>query len=225
MLKQEPERFSPSVVLRPIMADYMFHTAAYVAGPGEIAYFPQLKAVYKHLQVDMPLIWPRTSLSIVEARIEKILGKYSLSPIMLQAAVGQIMNELTRQKNQLASAALWEQTRHDVLEPLRHLRNEASNQDQSLAAAIETAMGKIGWQLNQLETKTIQLYKKQNSALTAQLNRAKNYLFPGQGLQERRLNLFYFLNKYGLDWLDGLVECTPLEYVVHYFMGLKILTD
>ncbi len=222
MLQQEPERFSPSVVLRPIMADYMFNTAVYVAGPGEIAYFPQLKAVYEYLQVAMPLIRPRTSLSIIETRIGKVLRKCGLSPIMLQKDVGQIMSELTRQRSRLAGSALWEQTRHEALEPLRRLRNEALAQDQSLAAAIESAMGKIAWQLNQLESKTIQLYKKKNSTLTAQLKRAKSYLFPEQQLQERRLNLFYFLNKYGLDWLDGLVECTPLEYGAHHFMGFTI---
>jgi bacillithiol biosynthesis cysteine-adding enzyme BshC len=225
ILQQEPQRFSPSVVLRPIVADHIFNTAVYVAGPSEIAYFPQLKAVYEHFQTSMPLIWPRTSLTIVEPRIGKILDKYSLQPIKFQGDIGQIISELTRQRNRLAGTALWEQTKREVLEPLRRLREEALGQDQSLAASIEAAINKIAWQLNQLETKTIQLQKKQDSVLTTQLSRAKNYLFPEQQLQERQLNLFYFLNKYGLAWLDGLIECTPLEYGVHCFMGLKSLKE
>lgn len=217
MLKEEPQRFSPSVVLRPIVADYIFNTAVYVAGPSEVAYFPQLKVVYKRFKLEMPLIWPRASVSIIEARIAKILDKYHLQPLRFQNDIGQITNELTRQRNRLAGRALWEQTKREALEPLRRLREEALGQDQSLAAAIEAASGKIAWQLNQLESKAIQLHKKQDSTLTAQLKRVKNNLFPEQQLQERRLNLVYFLNKYGLDWLDGLIESIPPEYGVHYF--------
>jgi bacillithiol biosynthesis cysteine-adding enzyme BshC len=224
MLRQTPERFSPSVVLRPIIADHIFDTAVYVAGPGEVAYFPQLKAVYEHFQVPMPLIWPRASLTIIEARIKKILDKYGLEPIRLQGDVGRIMGELTRRRNRLASVALWEQTKQAALAPLHRLGEEASASDQALAAAIETAAGKIAWQLNQLETKTIQLYKKREQELSVQLRRAKNCLFPEQRLQERRLNLIYFLNKYGFDWLGGLVESIPLEYGTHYFMTLQALT-
>jgi bacillithiol biosynthesis cysteine-adding enzyme BshC len=225
LIHKAPERFSPSVVLRPIVAEHIFDTAVYVAGPGEIAYFPQLKAVYEHFQVPMPLIWPRATITIIEARFKKILAKYGLEPIRFQGEVGQITSQITRQRNRLASTALWEETKRKVLEPLRSLREEAVAQDRSLDAAIEMSMGKIDWQLNQLEGKIIQLSKKLDQELTTQLKRVQNSLFPERQLQERRLNLFYFLNKYGPGWLDGLIKYIPLEHCLHYFMELQIPKD
>src|SRR6185503_16959092 len=41
-----PQEFSPNVLLRPLVQDSLFPTAAYVGGPGETAYFAQMKEIY-----------------------------------------------------------------------------------------------------------------------------------------------------------------------------------
>ena len=46
LLENEPDKFSPNVLLRPICQDYLFPTAFYVAGPSEISYFAQIKLLY-----------------------------------------------------------------------------------------------------------------------------------------------------------------------------------
>ena len=51
-----PERFSPNVILRPIVQDQLFPTVCYVAGPSELAYQAQLGGVYAAFGVEPPLL-------------------------------------------------------------------------------------------------------------------------------------------------------------------------
>ena len=45
--KNEPERLSPGVMLRPVVQDYLFPTICYFGGGAEIAYFAQNSVVYE----------------------------------------------------------------------------------------------------------------------------------------------------------------------------------
>ncbi|HET7180619.1 MAG TPA: bacillithiol biosynthesis cysteine-adding enzyme BshC [Candidatus Limnocylindrales bacterium] len=74
-----PREFSPNVVLRPIYQDALFPTAAYVGGPSEISYFAQLAPVYARFGLPMPVIYPRKSVTLVNARAERELDARGLS--------------------------------------------------------------------------------------------------------------------------------------------------
>lgn len=67
-LAAKPHEFSPNVLLRPLYQDALFPTAAYVAGPSEIAYFAQLGPVYDRFGMPMPVIYPRKTVTVVNSR-------------------------------------------------------------------------------------------------------------------------------------------------------------
>ena len=74
-----PESFSANVLLRPIVQDTLLPTAAYVAGPAEIAYSSrQASVVYHQLLGRMPVIMPRASITLVEPGVARLLRKYKL---------------------------------------------------------------------------------------------------------------------------------------------------
>ena len=64
---ERPAAFSPSVLLRPIVQDALFPTICYVAGPSELAYLGQLRGVYEHFGVPMPLMYPRATATLVDS--------------------------------------------------------------------------------------------------------------------------------------------------------------
>lgn len=66
-LRAEPEAFTPNVLLRPLIQNAIFPTVAYVGGQAEIAYHGLLKGLHRASQVFMPALFPRVSLTLVEA--------------------------------------------------------------------------------------------------------------------------------------------------------------
>ena len=79
LIEDEPEKFSPNVILRPICQDYLLPTAFYIGGPSEIAYFAQVMPLYDIYKIPAPVIYPRSSLTIVEKGAHSLLEKYNLT--------------------------------------------------------------------------------------------------------------------------------------------------
>ena len=71
--------FSPNVLLRPIYQDALFPTAAYVGGPSEISYSAQLAPVYARFGLPMPVMYPRKSVTLLNARANRELDALGLS--------------------------------------------------------------------------------------------------------------------------------------------------
>ena len=79
LIVQQPSIFSPGVLLRPIFQDFLFPTLAYVAGPGELAYFAQSKGLYPLYHMEMPLLYPRPGVTLLEPLLQKLAVKHGLT--------------------------------------------------------------------------------------------------------------------------------------------------
>jgi len=60
-VEADPAALSPNVLLRPVVESTVFPVLAYVAGPGEMAYWAQLREYFQHHGVTMPLVHPVTT--------------------------------------------------------------------------------------------------------------------------------------------------------------------
>src|SRR5271156_4438579 len=74
-----PENFSPNVLLRPVVQDYLLPTLAYTGGAAEAAYFAQAGAVYEAILDRVTPIVPRFSASLVEPKVQRWLGQYDIT--------------------------------------------------------------------------------------------------------------------------------------------------
>src|SRR5262249_46411451 len=97
-----PSGFSPNVLLRPIVQDTIFPTICYVAGPNELAYLGQLRGVYRHFGVPMPLMYPRATATLLDSASVRFLNKYKLPLEALQPQDEAALNELL--KSQIPSS-------------------------------------------------------------------------------------------------------------------------
>ncbi len=58
--------------------------------------------------------------------------------------------------------------------------------------------------------------------MLGQLHKARQCLFPEAHLQERQLNILYFLTKYGRPWLDELLTGFAPNYREHQMLEIRV---
>jgi hypothetical protein len=111
----------PNVLLRPVVERFILPTAAYVAGPGEYAYFAQVSAVASALAVAQPVVVPRWSGTVIEPGVRRALTQLGLDASALRdpdAAAATVARRAMPPEVVAAIATLREATR-DAGERLR----------------------------------------------------------------------------------------------------------
>jgi len=70
-----PEKFSPTVLTRPIVQDAILPTVATILGPAELAYHAQLGSAYAWFGVERAIPVLRHTATILDGRIERLLSQ------------------------------------------------------------------------------------------------------------------------------------------------------
>jgi bacillithiol biosynthesis cysteine-adding enzyme BshC len=215
-----PERFSPNVLLRPIVQDTLFPTICYIGGPSELAYLGQLKDVYAHFDVPMPLIYPRASVTLLDSASLKFLSKSGVAFESLQAQDEKALNALLAAalppsvEQALATAAA------AVDERMSALAAAVTEVDQTLEGAARSALGRMQHELKTLNAKIIQSAKRRDETLRRRFTKTRAQAFPGGQPQERVVGFVHFLNRYGPALVDRLHAELPLDVRSHWLLTI-----
>lgn len=219
ILHSEPERFSANATLRPVVADFLFPDGAFTGGPGEISYFAQLPEVYRHFQVPMPIIFPRLGCTYVLPKPAKILAKYHLHPLDLQEEQ-RVLTHITRKRYAVTDEHYWQKIRETIQQPFQSLRDALPEIDPTLVRTVDGTVGHILRRVNTLEKKLLRNVRQKDKILHRQIAQAKLSLFPRGGLQERSINIFYYLNIFGPSLLQDLLTTCKTGHTHHCFVKL-----
>jgi bacillithiol biosynthesis cysteine-adding enzyme BshC len=215
-----PERFSPNVLLRPIVQDRLFPTACYVAGPSELAYQAQLGGIYREFGVEAPLLHSRVSITILDSAAARFLDRSKLPLEALHAQDESALNRfLEAQLPPDLDRAITDLERL-VGDRAEVIRMTATTVDPTLAGAVETTVDRIKETLESLQSKIIHAAKRKDETLRRQFTRTRALAFPDGDPQERGLTVPFFLNRYGLALGDRLMASLPLETDRHYVVAL-----
>ncbi|OAT83365.1 bacillithiol biosynthesis cysteine-adding enzyme BshC [Bacillus sp. MKU004] len=212
MLEKTPENFSNNVVTRPMMQEWLFPTLAFIGGPGEIAYWGELKKAFEYVGLKIPPVIPRLSITLLEREVEKKMDLLGLSLSQV------LMNGVTEVRERY-----WESIK------LPSLEMEISELEQMMQKKYEDIRDKtarIGHGLDQIADKNLSIHLQQLDFLRKRTDKAlrdkhdktfsdfakvDNCLRPSGGPQERTWNVLYFLNKYGEDFIRNLTSL-PMDF-------------
>lgn len=205
ILFESPELFSPNVVLRPICQDYLLPTIAYVGGPGEISYFAQFKDAYNHYDITMPVIYPRVSASVLESKISKFLNNFEINfPELFnnKTLVSKVIDKLSEVKVEDE----FTKAQDEINRIFYELRDSTEGIDKTLLQTLDSLKQKTNQSLDIFKGKLTNAQVKKNETATSQIDKVTNNLYPKNNLQERVINITYFLNKYDDKFVKQLYD-------------------
>jgi bacillithiol biosynthesis cysteine-adding enzyme BshC len=206
-----PERFSPNVLLRPLVQDTLFPTIAYVGGPSELGYFAQLKDVYAHFGLPMPLIVPRATATFVDGAGLRFLQKSGVELGALQARDDATLNRLLEQTLPQAVEDALQAARTEVEARMATVIAAVPAVDATLEGTARSTLGKMTHELATLQQKVVQAAKRRDDTLRRQFERARSLTFPAGEPQERAIGLVWLLNRVGPALVEILDRDLPVD--------------
>jgi bacillithiol synthase len=221
ILEAEPERISPSALLRPVFQDYLLGTSALVGGPAEVAYFAQSAVLYEKILRRRTPALARFSATLVEPSIGELLRKHELT---LEQVLAMDASSLAKYlairalppegRKRLAAA---DATLNAELEPMLKWMHSV---DAGLGRSAETAASKMRYQMNRIRNLAANFQLQKEAALSRQAEALSLALAPHGGLQERQHGAAYYFARYGFELSEKIAAAAEESASGHAVLWL-----
>ena len=215
-----PEQFSPNVLLRPIIQDYLLPTLAYTGGAAEAAYFAQAGAVYEALLGRVSPIVPRFSATLVEPKMQRLLDRHGITVPDMFSGPDALRRLLAERGLPEDLQAAFDAARKSLDAHLSSVKEKLVKLDRTLVDAAETARSKIEHQLERLQSQAARAEAMKSELVKRHAEILSQSLYPDKELQERGIGGIYFLARYGPDFLHQLHDAIQIDCNDHQILEL-----
>ncbi|WP_203257890.1 bacillithiol biosynthesis cysteine-adding enzyme BshC [Hyunsoonleella ulvae] len=203
-LNEEPERFSPNVIMRPLYQEVILPNLCYIGGGGELAYWMQLKSYFETVDIPFPMLLLRNSVLIKTEKQAKKLQKLNISNKAIFLKRHSFINKKVREISNIdLSFAPQKEYLKAQFEDMLKL---AEQTDKSFIGAVKAQEKKQQKGLETLEKRLLKAQKKALSDEVSRMTELQNELFPNRSLQERNTNFSEFYLEYGQSLIPRLIE-------------------
>jgi bacillithiol biosynthesis cysteine-adding enzyme BshC len=197
LVEEHPEKFSPNVILRPLYQEMILPNLSYTGGPGEIAYWLQLKGMFAVFNVPMPLLLPRNFALLLNSAHQNRLEKIGFTVADLFAAESDNKQKIIlREQNYYTHIR---QETEAIAQQFDLIISKATQVDATLLKMTQAQKVLTQKKLLHIAGKIRKAQERKHEAAIRQWTWLREELFPAGGLQERSENfLTFLLNNMGL---------------------------
>jgi bacillithiol biosynthesis cysteine-adding enzyme BshC len=202
-----PERFSPNVILRGLFQETLLPNIAFVGGGGEMAYWLELKPLFKHYRVPFPVLILRNSFLVIRRNLKSKIEKAGLSVADLFKPEEQLMEEFVHNHSdrQLSLKNQFTELRNFY----ESLKNISGAVDITLEQHVEKLEVQALQKLEELEKKLVRAEKKNHEEVRRRIHEIREALFPLGNLQERIDNFIPWYAEYGMAFIELIYHQSP----------------
>jgi len=208
LLKKDPTKFSPNVILRPVYQELILPNLVYVGGGGEISYWLQLKGVFDSLGLTYPLIQLRNSVMWIDENMGKKLDKYDLKIEDLFKDKDLLKKEyIELNESESLDFSFLDRQKEMYIDAISKITLEVDSQ---LSGFLNGELVKVEKQIEGVKSKLVKASKLKHDGAMKTIDVLYDRLFPNNSLQERNDNFFQLCAK-------GNVK----EQIQHLYMALE----
>ena len=205
-IEQAPEKFSPNVLFRPVVQDYLLPTLVYTGGAAEVAYFAQAAVVYERLLGRVTPILPRFSATLLEAKAERILTRYQLGLLEVLQGPEKVREAIAARSLPSDLQARFSEAYASAEQSMAAVRESIGKLDSTLIEAADRARISMWNQINRLHRRASRAELLRNEVITRHADALSHALFPHKALQEREVAGVSFVARYGPELLANLYQ-------------------
>ncbi len=213
-ISEHPERFSPSALLRPVVQDAILPTAFYVGGPAEVAYFAQVQALAE-VYGWTPVIQTRLSATLIDPRACRYLERNDLEVTDLFCSLEALREKIALKKLHPDVLDAWNERSQKARRELDSMFEVVARFDPTVASAWNTSRKKIHYQLEKIQKKLLRAAAEKSQLVKSQALFLHHLVYPGEVLQERRINFLSFYAHFGPSLMQRLFSLSPCEKFSH----------
>ncbi len=219
--EEYPERFSPNVVLRPLVQDNAIPTVCYVAGPGEVAYLSQLREVYEFFGKIMPAVAPRHFATLITPSVARFLQKSEIMPEFFMRTWNEIDRDIAATLRSEEFDSAMARTEQGLTEAFGILTEAVAAADITLTGSAKAALSQTLKSVEHIQKKAVAALKRKNEASYAKYRAAANLIFPLGILQERAIAVAVWYAAIGNENLNRTLNTIVAQPPkAHFFASL-----
>lgn len=215
LMRNNPQDFSPNVILRPLYQETVLPNLAYIGGPAEINYWLQLKTLFDYHKINFPVPVLRNSLMLLDSGMVNKLMKLGFSYEDLFMPADELIKKYMHNKSGGNISFSDFENEFDTL--FDKVRDKAEKIDTTLKPTVEAEKHKTKAALKNIEHKIIKAQKQNEDSSINQIRKLKEKLFPNGMLQERHDNIFQYITTGDFALTDSLynvMQPLPDKFIV-----------
>jgi bacillithiol biosynthesis cysteine-adding enzyme BshC len=215
IVQKYPDKISTAVVSRPLLQSWLLPVAVYVAGPAEIAYWAQLGGIFEYMNLQMPVLYPRISATLIEPKIQRYIEKHTPDIQNISQKADEFIDNYFKKSLIGENEKPFRNINVSINGLMTDIKKYLANLDKTLLNTADKTAERIKQQLYQLEQKSLKAREQKEQVLFSQLTQIHAAFFPEGIPQERFASPIYYLNKFGDDFIDRLFQKLSAEIWDH----------
>ncbi len=216
----EPARFSPNALLRPVIQDYLLPVLCYFGGGAEISYFAQNSEIYRVLERPYTPIFHRFTATIVEPHVKRTLEKYGLTLADFFDEADALFGRITERFLNKETAADFAEAEEIVNTQMNRLEQSLLRIDPTLAESVARRRRKVMYHIAALRKKFHRAQVENDETVGRRLEAAKNALYPQKALQERSTNFISLAARHGTGLIGQIYQSAEIEGKKHQIISI-----